>query len=375
MPEGEAPRMLRSVAPAWTVLIYTSASPDLREAVQESLAEISDRYGASNDSVQVVAQMGTAGSMQRLQLHGVDQPQPLGPATRGEMTEPGRLREFLEWGMSRFPAQRYAVVLGGHGAGFAGAVTDSQRRSMLSLPSIQQQLSGLPARPELLIFNTCLMAQAEVAEQLQGTASQLVASQSQLRGLGLPLAAWLPRLDARISAAEAARALAEESSRVPDRAPQVSALNLEGWPEIRESIDALAGYLMADARHRADLRSHFKALEDCWPRPQDRPVVDQHDLGSLVSRLAQDESLPEQLRHSARRVGDLLDSLGTRLSLYGPDQAFAHLGPPDRRVGQIYSDLEWSKNTRWDEFLYWLVSEGSDGDSPGSGDGSSPSPS
>lgn len=204
---GEAHRMLRSVAPAWTVLIYTSASPDLREAVQESLTEISD-HGAASDSVQVVAQMGTAGSMQRFQLHGVGEPQALGPATSGEMTEPGRLREFLEWGMSRFPAQRYAVVLGGHGAGFAGAVTDSQRRTMLSLPSIQQQLSGLPARPELLIFNTCLMAQAEVAEQLQGTASQLVASQSQLKGLGLPLAAWLPRLDARISASEAAHALA-----------------------------------------------------------------------------------------------------------------------------------------------------------------------
>lgn len=369
---GEAHRMLRPVAPAWTVLIYTSASPDLREAVQESLTEISD-HGAASDSVQVVAQMGTAGSMQRFQLHGVGEPQALGPATSGEMTEPGRLREFLEWGMSRFPAQRYAVVLGGHGAGFAGAVTDSQRRTMLSLPSIQQQLSGLPARPELLIFNTCLMAQAEVAEQLQGTASQLVASQSQLKGLGLPLAAWLPRLDARISASEAAHALAEESSRVPERAPQVSALSLEHWPEIRRSIDTLAGHLMADTRHRADLRSHFRALEDCWPRPQDRPVVDQHDLGSLVSRLAQDESLPEQLRQSAQRVGDLLDSLGTRLSLYGPDQPFAHLGPPDRRVGPIYADLDWSKNTRWDEFLYWLVGGGSGGERPGSEAGSNPS--
>ena len=47
---GEAHRMLRSVAPAWTVLIYTSARPDLREAVQESLTEIRD-HGAASDAM------------------------------------------------------------------------------------------------------------------------------------------------------------------------------------------------------------------------------------------------------------------------------------------------------------------------------------
>ena len=357
--------MTKPVGSAWTVLIYTSASPDLREAVTASLQEISDGYDGSKGDVQVVAQMGSNSQLQRFRLDGADQPQPLDTPRPGEMTDPGELRRFVEWGMREYPAQRYVVVLGGHGAGFAGAVTDSKRQTMVSLPDLKQQLTQLPQRPEMVVFNTCLMAQAEVAEQLQGTADFLVASQSQLKGLGLPLAAWMSRLSEHTPTSAAARALQDESEKLPERAPMVSALDLARWPLVRDGMDGLAEAILSHPAARPRLLQHLSELEDCWPRPQDRPVVDQRDLGEFCQRISEDVELPEHLRRGAESLGQSLREQGAKVSVYLPDRPFEHLGLPDRRVGKIYAELDLSRATRWDEALYWLVS-GTAGDS---GDG------
>ena len=123
--EGEADWMDAARSNAWTVLIYTSASRDLEKAVADSLEEITGQGGPPQD-VRVVAQMGAQGNWQRYQLHGVAHPPPLEPGRPGDMSDADELRRFLLWGMEKYPSQHYAVVLGGHGAGFAGAVTLSK---------------------------------------------------------------------------------------------------------------------------------------------------------------------------------------------------------------------------------------------------------
>jgi hypothetical protein len=341
----------------WTVLIYTSASRDLEGAVRDSLQEICLDPGVPPD-VQVVAQMGWRGQAQRFQLHQSEQPQPLGPPQALEMTEPEQLRRFLEWGMQAYPAQHYAVILGGHGAGFAGAVTDSERRRMLKLPEIESALGQLPTRPQLVVFNTCLMAQAEVAEQLAPVASHLVASQSQLTGLGLPLAQWLQHLPDCAEGASAAQALVKESAQAGARSPHVGSVDLLQWPQLSARLDLLAEQILEHPEVHFRLMQHIQQQGHIWPRPQDRPLVDQLDLPTLCSRWASDESLPDELREQARVVVDQLARISPQgLSIYAPDQPFAQLGPPGGRVGELYQDLRWARNSRWDEAITALTLE------------------
>ncbi len=352
-------------AARWTVLIYTSASKDLEQAVEDSLQEITN-HPVAGDQVHIVAQRGRASQAQRFQLHGSDKPLPLGQPQEVDMTASQSLQDFLQWGMEAYPAQRYVVVLGGHAAGFAGAVTNSQRSKMLSLPEIEKALGGLPARPEILVFNTCLMAQAEAAEQFSEKASYLVASQSQLRGLGLPLAPWFHDLATVDTSQEAASRLVEHSREVPERSPAVSAINLQEWPELRERVDALAQEVPRYPQHRQRLLDHIQNQRHLWPRDSDRPLVDQIDIGTLLSHWSQDETLPETLRQAASHVVEGLPSLmlanssssreEAGLSIYAPDEPFEHLGPPQRKVGQIYRELRWSDSTHWDEAIRWLSS-------------------
>ena len=228
---------------AWTVLIYTSASRDLETAVEASLQEITEA-GAPED-VQVVAQMGAQGLARRYRLHDCEHPQELEPARPAEMSRPEELRSFLLWAMEKYPARHYAVVLGGHGAGFGGAITDSQRRRMMSLPELESALGELPQKPELVVFNTCLMAQAEVASQLQTTTPHLVASQSELRGLGLPLAGWIRELPQQEDGGGAATLLAASSQ--GERAPAVSAIDLQRFPSLQQSMNSLASQILKNS--------------------------------------------------------------------------------------------------------------------------------
>lgn len=342
-------------ANSWTVLIYTSASQDLEKAVSESLHEITGR-GTPQD-VRVLAQMGSQGEARRYQLHQVQQPQPLEAGRPADMTDPEELRRFLLWGIEKYPSQHYAIVLGGHGAGFAGAVTDTARRRMISLPDLESALGELPKKPDLVIFNTCLMAQAEVATQLQQATDHLVASQSELHGLGLPLAAWLEQLPAQSNGSGAAAQLVSASHGLSRRAPAISSIDLRRWPELQESLDQLAGTILDSPESRQTLRKHIQEQPDLWPHAQDRPLVDQLDVARLCKSWQTDASLPPELRRQAGKVGGLVGELCRSsadqggLSIYAPESNNGIL------VDQIYARLRFARQTRWDEAVNTLVKE------------------
>lgn len=332
--------------PKWAVLIYTSASRDLEPAVQASLEEIT-RRGTPAD-LRVVAQMGAGGQAQRYQLHGCSQPQPVEPTRTADMSQPEELRRFLLWAMEKYPAQHYAIVLGGHGAGFGGAITDSRRGHMMSLPELEKALGELPKKPDLVVFNTCLMAQAEVAAQLQSVTPHLVGSQSELRGLGLPLADWfqcLPQLDEGGAAASQLAACSQG-----ERAPAVSAIDLESFPQLQQGLDSLAGEVLQHPEARPNLVNHIRQQPDLWPHAQDRPLVDQIDLGRLCRAWLGDEQLPAELRRQAAVVAELVGSVTSQgLSLYAPER------PNGDLVDGIYAQLDLAQRTRWDEAINSLV--------------------
>lgn len=345
----------------WTVLIYTSASRDLEQAVQDSLHEVAQAGPFSQDT-RVVAQVGMQGQFQRLDLsHG--ELRSLGPPQTGEMSRSRSLSDFIEWGMKEFPSERYVVVLGGHGAGFGGAVTDSQRSTMISTPDLQAGLGAAPKSPEVVVFNTCLMAQAEVAEQLQTTTSNMVATQGQLLGLGLPLAPWIRQLHTFKGGQEAAQELVRGAAACPERSPACSSLDLAKWPQVRERLDRLAQEILGHPQSRADLLACLKGLQHPWPRPHDRPLIDQIDVAEFCRALSERPQLPEPLREAAVAAGDALDSVVTGtsqsqwggLSIYVPGQPYQQLGPPSQRVGKRYGELAWAEKTHWKEMLDWLT--------------------
>jgi hypothetical protein len=114
------------------------------------------------------------------------------------MGDPNTLRDFMEWTMTEFPADNYALILWNHGngwksinkwvpwaddikdakdAGFTrGICWDYTNNDYLSLQETEQALTGKYI--ELLVYGACLMHMIEVTDQMIGCYEVSVGSES-----------------------------------------------------------------------------------------------------------------------------------------------------------------------------------------------------
>jgi hypothetical protein len=250
-------------APAeWTIMVFMNGDNNLEPNILDDFREMI-RVG-STENINVVAQLDRIKSTQdwddarygnwggTLRFHvkrGVEPYQSnavsaaeggIPAATEIDMGSPASLRDFVNWAQTRFPANRYALIISDHGAGwrvFANAkgvsriqrytalldtllVSEDARsseglvesnpliqavlaepvrdhpvrsvshdetsRSQLYNAQIQEVLEGIPASRKLSLigFDACLMAMIETSFALRNSAEILVASEELEPGPG-----------------------------------------------------------------------------------------------------------------------------------------------------------------------------------------------
>ena len=115
------------------------------------------------------------------------------------------LEGFLRFGVEKYPAKRYIVVLWDHGGGVnQGIGPDEVTKSAIPVPQISQALSkvkkDLGATFEIAGFDACLMATVEVAASLVSSSNYMVASEDLEPGSGWDYAAFLGYVSANPAA-------------------------------------------------------------------------------------------------------------------------------------------------------------------------------
>lgn len=184
------------------------------------------------------------------------------------MGDPAVLEAFLATTMQSFPAKRQALIMWNHGGGWQAHAVDHgvpgrpDATDALTLPQLSAAIRGALERVgrdslDLLGFDMCLMAQYEVALEVQGLVDVLVASQATEPGDGWPYDRVLPEFaDARATTTEVA-------ARIVDRFDTY-------YRERDEAITTLAAY---DLAHLPAFSERFDrllaklepALPELWP--------------------------------------------------------------------------------------------------------------
>ena len=91
--------------------------------------------------------------------------------------DPAFLRDFLEWGMTNYPAERYGIVFSDHGGSFYGFGGDNQDglggKSLMKPYEFREAIQGAldttgVEKFEFINFMACLMGASEVLEAFQG---------------------------------------------------------------------------------------------------------------------------------------------------------------------------------------------------------------
>jgi hypothetical protein len=178
----------------WTVLLWSASENNLYEYMQADIDE-AERVGSTPQmNVLVETDHGSEwfGRVKRYELQPDDEKGINSPVKarlgKADMADPARLADFIQWGMKNYPAENYALIISDHGAGWQGACHDEGSDSWMTLPEIEAGLKQAREKTgrklDVVGFDACLMASAEVAHQLRNETSYLVGSQEVEGGAG-----------------------------------------------------------------------------------------------------------------------------------------------------------------------------------------------
>ncbi|MCG8353553.1 MAG: clostripain-related cysteine peptidase [Chloroflexales bacterium] len=273
---GIAPAPTRAIPPGaadWTVMVYLDGDNDLEPDALQDYAEMA-RVG-STERVHILVQLDRIASRehwddtsngnwdgarrfrveQGVMPDPANQLQDLGEVNMGD---PRTLADFVEWGVSTYPAQRYALILWDHGAAWPGiASDDTSNGDALTLPELTSALSTAEQRTgfgklDLIGFDACLMAQIDVFQAIEPYGLVAVGSAELEPNEGWDWDAWLTQLSANPeqTAFDIAPVIVETyiKSFVGTDASDItlSAFDLRQFNGLIERLDRLADAMMTD---------------------------------------------------------------------------------------------------------------------------------
>jgi hypothetical protein len=297
------------ISEKWTVLTYQLADNDLEESTLVDLEEMMEV--GSQDGLDLVTLIDrsedhydgpaagmddfTTAKLLHVQPDDLVEVEDLGEI---DMGDPATLAEFIRRGVTEFPADRYALVVGDHGGGWTGiGPDDDSGGNVIDLEGLHTALSsGLEAagleRLDLLGFDACLMATYEVATTMAPFARYLASSQELEPGHGWDYRTFGLLADDPATTPEAlGRALlrdylahAEDEGQSAD--VTLSLLDLDAMPALDEAMAELSSQLASQAEAIAPVIGvqRASALEyGRSPNPADNTHL--ADLGTLVSSI------------------------------------------------------------------------------------------
>lgn len=209
---------------AWTVLIYMCgsdleseggfATANLEEIRKTSpFPDIVPMEDTGDASVNILIQtggciqwrteekLGFAVAEDRLQRYQYvpEEEQPFllaDEAPLRRMSDAETLKDFIQWGKQRFPADHYVLVLWGHGGGSRTGLLPDECFSgeYMNLKELDSALEQGGVHFDVLVLDACMMANLETAQAVQRHTDYLVASEEIVAGSGSAYDIWLNEL-------------------------------------------------------------------------------------------------------------------------------------------------------------------------------------
>lgn len=223
-------------------------------------------------------------------------------SAEGNTGSPSELSTFVKWCKSAAPANRYILMLAGHGAGWVGFLQDRENGneilSRLTLTGLREALSEIGPL-DLLVIPACSMSCVELATEIQGVAPRFVVAAENFQGNTIVNPEWMELLNRGEDDAFTIAARMVESTREGVWA----VIDLVALPRLLSAIReySQAYTTVADSTVRLREVQIFAAISR---REPDFTARNRHvDLGTLFANLAREHETA-QLRTAAAGVRD-----------------------------------------------------------------------
>jgi Ca2+-binding RTX toxin-like protein len=249
---------------------------------------------------------------------------------------PQTLADFIDWSVNQAPAEHYALLMWDHGSGLQGFNyddLDGGTSDHLTTPELVEVLAD-PNRPvfDVISFDACLMAMAEVGFSLANYTDVFVASQEVVGADGHD---YTTLFDVLQTNPQTVGAQALATGFVDSYQDQYqgdfwgwdtqSAISTSGYTQL---LEALADFVDAGL---AGTSQDVDVLRDARADAITYDIAFLRDLGSFVGPVADNSLASEQLRLAAEHVEDAIDDMtlarshdnrnSSGISIFLPDNA------------------------------------------------------
>jgi hypothetical protein len=363
----------------WTILIYSSADNNLEPELVKNIVDI-EKVGSPRN-VNFLVQLdrgenpseisGQWAGARRFKLEESVNPDIIDSPVLKEMgqinmADPRHLQDFIEWGMTNYPAKHYMLVIAGHGAGWHGAVEDISDKGWMHLPEIGDAIGAAKEstgkKLDIIGFDACLMGQTEVAYELRNHADFLVASEENVGGDGWPYETIMSKetlrtlnsamlSKANVGPEDLARLIVKASSLNHVETPTMSAIDLKQLDNIAHKTVHLAKAIVETKTLPSTLKSIVRNTQS---------FEGHRDYYDFCRRINESGSIrDEELKSAARDVMDAISDgvISHQKSEKHTDANGLSIHLPAYRDPNMerYQKTAFSKDTGWDQAINKII--------------------
>lgn len=313
-PDGPAPTRVPAAAdvPAarWTILVYLDGDNNLESDALDDFREMA--AVGSSDEINIVVQLDRIrtraswdddsagdwdGTMRFLVERGMEPTPDAAVEDLGELNMGAQetLADFIAWGVERYPAERYALIIWDHGASWLGLASDDTDDDIISLPELSAALETARDRSgygtfDLIGFDACLMAQLDVFKAIEPYGQVAVASVELEPNLGWAWDAWIAALadNPEMDGAALAEVIVDtyiasyEGSGADD--VTLSAFDLTQIGRLTERLDDLADAMASDMGRSYSAIAQARSFASVYAAPSSEEF-NAVDLGHFAALL------------------------------------------------------------------------------------------
>jgi hypothetical protein len=274
------------------------------------------------------------------------------------------LRSFVTWTQQRYPADRYALVVWNHGAGWriTRSVDGSQRvapRSVsiddstnneIQIWELPQALNVTP-KMDMVIFDASLMQMMEVAYEIRDLAQIMVGSEESPPGEGYVYDTFLSDLAANpnMSPEDLGRQIVTRTMQAYglNGNNTQSALHLNKMQTVAEKLDAFANAL------RANIGNNRTAMVNARLNAQNYTYPENKDLWHYA-QLIRDTTGTTAIRNSVTALqtalSDAIYAEGNGALVPNSNGLAIYIPAPSDYLPS-YGNLALARSTAWDQWL------------------------
>ena len=362
----------------WTLLIYLNADNNLEQAgildLQEMVA--AETNGRLHVLVQIDRAAGEStadGDWQTTRRYKISGQQTELLADLGEtnMGDPAVLADFLTWGLQTYPANRTALILWDHGAGWNGIAFDNNappfdQPDHLTLPDLRTGIETALAatsldKLDIIAFDACLMGQLDVFQTLHPLADFAVGSQELTPGQGWDYSLLLSALatDPQIDGEQLAKLMVEtfiqglsSPSGQPPPFASMTAVSLQHIPPLTTTLADLSQQLTAVSETVVSAVGDARSGAESFARPyaddaERYGAIDLHHFATLLAQRSPDTAVAAAARQLMAQVETAV------LHHQAPTPNSRGIAIYFPRTAQLY-DPTYAQNATlpgWDRFL------------------------